>query len=367
MPAEARSHENATLEVQRQDLGEARISEAPLAPPGPGEVQVKVERFALTANNITYGLIGEQLGYWDFFPAPDGEAGWGRLPAMGWGEIVVSEVEGLEIGTRYYGWYPMSRLCNFTATATETGFRDDGSHRSEHAPIYRAYECTLADPAAEGVEEIEDRHALLRGLFATAVLAEDFFAEAEYFGADTVIVLSASSKTAIGFAMRAADRGLERVIGLTSAANREFVEGLGIYSLVLTYGGELELPLVDSVLIDMAGSGEVLARVHARLGDQLKHSMLVGMSHQQLSAPEIDSGPMPEFFFAPTQIEKRGHELGAADFRSLVDGGVVGLITASSDWLKIERSAGPDAALEAYRLVREGKTAPALGRIVSLH
>ncbi len=358
---------NATLEVQREDLAEARIYERAAGEPGPGEVQVEVERFALTANNITYGLIGEQLGYWDFFPALERESGWGRLPAMGWGKIVASEVEGLEVGRRYYGWYPMARFCNFTASANKGGFRDDGPHRSEHARIYRTYERTPADPTADGTEEIEDRHALLRGLFATAVLAEDFFAESDYFGAGAAILLSASSKTAIGFAQRAVERDLDEVIAVTSPGNREFVEGLGLYSRVLTYGEEDGLPLIDSVLIDMSGSSEVLARVHSHLQERLKYSMLVGMSHQQFSVPEPSDGPTPEFFFAPTQVEKRSSELGADAFRSMVGAGVGGLIMASSEWLTIQHSQGPEAALDVYHEVRRGGTSPAVGRIVSLH
>ncbi|NRA84799.1 MAG: DUF2855 family protein [Gammaproteobacteria bacterium] len=29
----------------------------------------EVDKFALTANNITYGMTGDTLGYWLFFPA----------------------------------------------------------------------------------------------------------------------------------------------------------------------------------------------------------------------------------------------------------------------------------------------------------
>ena len=32
-------------------------------------VTFEVERFAFTANNLTYFMMGEKLGYWQFFPA----------------------------------------------------------------------------------------------------------------------------------------------------------------------------------------------------------------------------------------------------------------------------------------------------------
>ncbi|HKJ36497.1 MAG TPA: DUF2855 family protein [Solirubrobacterales bacterium] len=360
---------NQTLEVQRQRIAEARIAEAPLEPLRDGEVRVRVERFALTANNITYGVIGEMLGYWEFFPPPadDAAAGWGRIPAMGWGEVVASEADGIEPGGRYYGWYPMSRWCTMTATATQAGFRDDGAHRSEHAPVYRAYLETSADPLHEPGADAEDRHALLRGLFGTAYVADEFFAARDYFGASTVIVLSASSKTAIGFAQRAARRGLGEVVGLTSDRNREFVEGLGFYDRVLTYGAEDELTESDSVLIDMAGNGEILQRVHTHLGDRLKHSMIVGMSHHDAPRGEVEGGPQPEMFFAPAEIKQLSDVLGREEFQRRLAEATGGLISASADWLTLERSSGSEQALDAYRSVLEGSTPPSVGRIVSLH
>ncbi|MEM7658787.1 MAG: DUF2855 family protein, partial [Bacteroidota bacterium] len=45
----------------------------------PGEIQVEVEKFAYTANNITYAVAGDTIGYWKFFP-PVGTKDeiWGR-------------------------------------------------------------------------------------------------------------------------------------------------------------------------------------------------------------------------------------------------------------------------------------------------
>jgi N-acetylglutamate synthase/N-acetylornithine aminotransferase len=47
-----------------------------------GDVQVRVDAFALTANNLTYAVTGDRFGYWELFPA---DAGWGRIPAWGVG------------------------------------------------------------------------------------------------------------------------------------------------------------------------------------------------------------------------------------------------------------------------------------------
>ena len=76
-----------TFEVERTNPSTTRVCEEELSELGPDEVLLAVDRFALTANNITYAVAGEMLGYWNFFPA---ENGWGRIPAMGYADVVAS-------------------------------------------------------------------------------------------------------------------------------------------------------------------------------------------------------------------------------------------------------------------------------------
>jgi hypothetical protein len=280
------SETNQHLEVDRSDPSKTRIREAALPNLEAGQVRLHVDRFAITANNVTYAAIGHTLGYWDFFPT--GDEGWGRVPAMGFGEVVASEHPEIAVGGRYYGWFPMSRSVDLRVSATGDGLRDEGEHRAAHAPVYRSYNATDRDAFYQSGTDNEDRIALLRGLFLTAFLADDFFADQDDFGARRVIVLSASSKTAIGFAQRAAARGLGEVIGLTSAANCDFVRGLPWYDRVVAYDDlESISPEGDAISIDMSGNGAVLGRLHAHLEDRLRYSMAVGLSH-------LGSPPRPE-------------------------------------------------------------------------
>ena len=162
------------LEVDRTAVGQTRVVDLPSPPLGDGEVRLRIDRFALTANNITYAVFGDVLAYWEFFPT---DLPWGRVPAMGWAEVVESANDDIAVGSRFYGWYPMAAETTILATATADGFRDDGPHRQPHAPVYRSYVDTRHDGMHDPSPDGEDRHALLRGLFLTGFLAEEFFAD----------------------------------------------------------------------------------------------------------------------------------------------------------------------------------------------
>jgi Protein of unknown function (DUF2855) len=373
---------NHVLEIRRRSIGDAEVHEEPLADLQPGEIRLRVDRFAVTANNVSYAGAGDLLGYWDFFPSSD-PAVWGRVPAVGFAEIVESRHPDLAPGGRYHGWFPMAETVTFTATATADGFRDDGAHRQAHAPIYRAYTRTDLDPLYDDRPDGEDRHALLRVLLLTGFLADEFFADsggatadgaAPFFGAEQVIVLSASSKTAIGFAQRAAKRDGLAVIGLTSARNADFVRSLGYYDTVVTYDRiddpDSGVPLVDSVVIDMAGNPDVLAAVHQRLGERIQHSMMIGKSHHD-ATPSADAGampgPAPQFFFAPTELDRLVQAWGAPEYQRRTAEATHEFIDASRAWMTIDERRGPDGPASAWRSVHGGEVAPDVGVVASFH
>ena len=357
---------NVTLQVNRAAHGDSRVHEAAMPDLTAGQVRLRIERFALTANTVTYATTGDTLGYWDFFPT--GEPGWGCVPAMGWAEVVESQHPEVATGGRYYGWYPMARCVDMTVTPTTDGLRDDGPHRATHAPVYRAYTATDRDALYDAGTDAEDRHALLRGLFITGWLAEDYFADNDWFGARRVLVLSASSKTAIGFAHCADARAGIEVIGVTSSRNHAFTHGLGCYDEVVAYDDIAAIPAgAPIVSIDMAGSGPVLAAVHSHFGDRLQHSMAVGRSHHEApSRTAALPGPKPAFFFAPTQVKKRVQEWGPRGYQERVAAALRGFIARSPEWLQVRRSNGAAAAAAIWREVHAGRVAPEIGHVVSL-
>ncbi|MFN3257632.1 MAG: DUF2855 family protein [Ilumatobacter sp.] len=369
--------QHQTLEVRRDEIGTTRllVEDVELKD---GQVRFRVDRFAITANNITYAVFGDMLGYWDFFPssqpdADDGRPGWGRVPAMGWAEVVESRHDEIAVGRRFYGWYPMASHVVFTPTTTREGFRDDGPHRQAHAPVYRAYVDVESDGMYDEAPDGEDRHAVLRGLFLTGLLAEEFFADgggsgAEYFGTTRVVVLSASSKTAIGFAQRAALRKGVDVVAVTSTSNREFVENLGFYDQVVTYDEIDEIATEGgAVSIDMAGNPTSLAAVHRAFGDRLAYSMTVGRSHHDAPAAASNDldGPSPQLFFAPTEVGRRREQWGTEAYDALCASALDEFVDGSRSWLRIDHRFGADAVEAAWREVFDGAVEPAVGVVAA--
>ena len=183
----------------------------------------RVERFAFTANNVTYALAGEGLGYWRFFPAPHG---WGRIPVMGFGEVVRSTHPGVAEGTRCFGFFPMSRyLVIEPSRATPELIVDGAAHRAGLAPVYAQYTPVGGDPLYSASHE--DSHILLRGLFLTSYLVDDFLTEREMFGARAVLISSASSKTRSRWPP--GPRGGARRPWADRRAQPRFVKTLGCY------------------------------------------------------------------------------------------------------------------------------------------
>ena len=100
------THVGHRLFIARAQLARARLGPDPDAPDAralqPGQARLALDRFALTANNITYAAFGEAMKYWQFFPA--GDPAEGCLPVWGFADVVESLASGLDVGRRVWGY-----------------------------------------------------------------------------------------------------------------------------------------------------------------------------------------------------------------------------------------------------------------------
>ncbi|MEI7446553.1 MAG: DUF2855 family protein [Burkholderiales bacterium] len=372
--------------VSRSNLRDARVVERPLPQAeglAPGRAVLRIDRFALTANNVTYAACGSVPGleYWRFFPAPEGT---GRVPVWGFADVVASSHPELAVGDRFYGFLPMSTHLEVEpGKAGPRGFVDAAAHRAGLSPVYNTY---VRVPAAEPGEEaaaraaLEAEQMLLRPLFTTAFLIDDFLADEGFFGARRVVLGSASSKTAYATAWLLAQRrgtpGAVEVVGLTSPRNRGFVESLGCYDRALAYdeAGTLEAD-VPTVYVDMSGDAAVREAIHRRLGDALRHDCAVGFTHWEAGAPRRSEGgapeplpgPKPVMFFAPARWKKREADWGAAGFEQRLAGardGFSARVRGQGGWMTVVEGRGAADAVRVWAEAVDGRGSPSQGHVL---
>ncbi len=359
------------IEVARGELRRVRVVDPAPASLGEGEARIAVDRFGFSSNNVTYAVVGDMLRYWDFFPASPAAAGddtaWGRIPVWGFGDVVESRAPELAEGERLFGYYPMSsQLVILPGRSQERRVTDITAHRAEMPSAYNTYQRGQADPFYRA--DREELQMLLYPLFYTSFVIDDFLVDNGDFGAEQIVISSASSKTAIGEAFLAHGRG-RRMVALTSPGNVGFTRSVGVYDDVKTYHDIGTLEPVPSVYIDVSGNADVLRDVHLQLADLLRHSMTVGDTHWDHQASvTADSlpGPSPRFLFAPTQIAKRTKEWGADELNNKVAASWDRFTDWVPGWLKLQHISGADALTEVYRHFLDGHVDPAVGYVCAL-
>ena len=223
--------------------------------------------------------------------------------------------------------------------------------------------------------------SLLRPLFITSFLIDDFLADNDFFGAGdpdnngqgaTLLLSSASSKTAYGTAFQLAQRPGLQVVALTSSANVAFCESLGCYSRVLTYAQLAELsPETPCVYVDFAGSASLRHAVHSHF-KQLKYSCSIGGTQFEPSSDGAAAahapGPKATLFFAPAQIKKRGSEWGAKGLEERLlaawQGFTARVTRPDAPWLVTQVHQAPAAMDAVYGEVLAGGGDPRTGHIM---
>jgi len=349
--------------VKRDEIRECRVEESRVPEIQPGQALLRVDTFGLTANNVTYAVMGEAMSYWNFFPA---ENGWGRVPMWGFAEVERTEADGVKAGTRLYGYVPpSSHLVVTPAKADASGFVDASPHRAELPSAYHRYLATAEDrfyrPDTEAIQ------MLLRPLFFTSFLIDDQLADEELTERGPILLSSASSKTAIAAAFMLAQRDGVELVGLTSPRSAGFVSELGIYGRTVTYDAIDSLERGPATFVDFAGDAAVRQAVHGHFGDELVHSMAVGVTHwEEFGGGGELPGPHPVFFFAPTRVTKRAEDWGRIGLEQRVGDAWDPFCEWAGGWLEPLPGRGFDALQRAYIDVLEGRVAPNTAHVISL-
>ena len=354
------------LQVNRKDLRNTRVVTSTTPALAQGEVLVAIDQFGLTANNVSYAVSGDMIGYWGYYPA---EGDWGQVPVWGCANVVESSCAEVPVGDRLWGFFPMaSHAVLLPGKVREDQFVDVAEHRKALPALYNGYRRTSAEP--EFLQKMEIERCLYFPLFATSWLIYDYLVDNEFFGAQQVLIGSVSSKTAFGLAemLHNDPEVSQKVVGLTSPSNVAFVERLGCCDQIVVYGEEAQIDAaIPAAYVDMSGDARLTAALHNLLGDNMVESAMVGATHWEERGDTGDlPGAKPTFFFAPAQIGKRDAEWGpgVAMMKAMVASAEVAAKVKGEMSVEWTRDVQELAALWADML--DNKVAPSRGLMVSL-
>ncbi|MGC4806076.1 DUF2855 family protein [Micromonospora sp. DT233] len=348
-----------TFAVTRDDLRRTTLVEGVTPTLVGGEALLRVDRVGLTANNVTYAVLGDSMRYWEFFPpAPRGLGPeWGLPPLWGFAEVVASTVAGVPVGQRVYGYLPPAghlvvRPCRVDAS----GFRDASEHRADLPSPYNGYRSTTGDPAYRADQE--DLLVLFRPLFFTSFMLADQVVDNDFYAATSLVVSSASSKTAYAAAYELHGRGA-RLVGLTSPGNLAFTRSLGCYDEVVSYADIGALDVVPTAYLDLSGAPATRAALRRHLGDRLVRDIAIGLTTQTPNADAAD-----EVFFAPVQMRKRRLDWGREGLDRRFTDAWRRFTGSVGGWLDVRIDVGPAALQRAWPEVLAGRTPPRVGQII---
>ncbi|WP_169545499.1 DUF2855 family protein [Sneathiella aquimaris] len=355
-----------TILIDKDDITKSSLHPAAdHTPLKAGQIEVALNRFALTANNITYATLGKSFGswtdmpgYWAFFPAESETVG--QLPVWGFATVTGSENPDIEVGEELYGYFPLSSHLRMTPGHISKGsLVDMTAHRQALAPVYNQYNRVQAMDDLKAEEK--DLWPVFRPLLVTGYMICDQFDENGFYGADQILIASASSKTAMMTANSfRLFEGAPKLIGVTSSKNKKYTEKTKLYDHVITYDDISELsPGTKTALIDMAGNGEFINSVHQHFTENLTFSLLVGISHWDSSRPAKGlPGPQPTPFFAPGRIKARSADWGAGGLKARMNAAWDSFAALAPTLTQMMDLTGPQAAKDTYDQLVNGAVDP---------
>lgn len=295
-------------------------------------ILICVDRFGFSANNITYQALGEHplFRYFDFHAPPnDHERGissstHGVVPVWGFGTVIGSSLPKVEVGERLYGYLAPTRYVLVEIDPNDVNKHAIYVPRAHLPPDRRPYnQITRCSSDPVYTKETEDLIMLYRPLFWTSFWCEDWLYTSGYYGNDndaapgavTMLISSASSKTAFCFAYCVRKRAeaeaeattsrksnskpkptsttTPTLIGITSSKNLAFTKRLGLYDQVYSYDEFTSVPALNInnnrgkeartgtsrwIYIDVAGNDKLNDKVYKHFESPYTGTLVMSVS-----------------------------------------------------------------------------------------
>lgn len=353
--------------IKRTDFRETKIMETQTLPLEDDQIRVRIDKMGLTANNVSYAVSGDMIGYWKFFPA---EGDWGKVPGWAMADVVESNSDAIAVGERLWGFFPMASDVVLTpGKVADDLFMDATPHRKELPALYNQYRRVQGEPKL--MQSMEDERCVLFPLFMTSFIIYDYLIDNDFFGAEKVIIGSVSSKTGFGLArlLKEDSEVSPRVVGITSPGNVAFLQNLGCCDQIATYGNEAEIDAgIPSAYVDMSGNSPLTERVHHHIGENIVASEVVGGTHWEAERKLLDDlpGATPKFFFTPAQAAKRNDDWGPGVLNAKAGAASAETAKAVSDQISFDRVEGASAVQSVWLDLLDNKISPNRGLLISI-
>jgi hypothetical protein len=350
----------ASFIINKTNLADARwVEQPPMSLDtglSTGQIALAVDGVGLSSNNITYALTGDSVGYWDFFP--HAEEGYGIMPVWGFADVVSSKHDDIKVGQRVFGFFPAATHWVMTPSkVTREGFIDVHPGRKSNAPVYDSYLFTAADKVYDPEREVWQ--ANFRPLFLTSFVLAEFVAAQTKHQRTTVLLTSASSKTAYGCAFLLNALPNVEVIGLTSEHNVEFVQDLGCYDEIVEYTDVHNMRYRNPVwILDFAGNKALLQNLQEILDSYHQHTAFIGVTDVAAQRNKPSGKLKGSVFFAPEHVKQLTHLLGRELFLAKYFDAWYRVAVALNPLLEQVDVDGQEAFLRQYQTLLAGDIDP---------
>jgi len=255
-----------------------------------------------------------------------------------------------------------------------------GSFGKDRRPYKQMTFCET-DPMYQ--KDREDDIMLYRPLFWTSYWFEDWLNANNYFTTKTVVVSSASSKTAFTVAYNIQRRKQQprspavRVVGLTSQSNLQFTRNLGLYDDIFTYADLASVASTNPssqplIYVDVLGNPPLNSRVNEVLSPSVFVSLGMSNPTDGATGSVISKGDKGKTsvksFFMPEWLAVRIKQLNPQQIVKLQVEAWVALMRDCVKWVNIEKiyGTGESGVILSYRKTLEGKVGADKGQAFSL-
>jgi NADPH:quinone reductase-like Zn-dependent oxidoreductase len=351
------------------------------------EIRLRVDKLGLTANNKFYMDFGEQPSFHFNAAYPTGDETLVNIPAWGLATVIESNVPDVPVGQTYRGFLQLADTIQFPVTPSE-----NGGFNVVRDKVHVAYNSFVkVSSALASANDTESDIALVTWPgFVTGYGLCQQLVRRQYYGASTVILTSASSKVSLAASYFLKQQGNVpvKIIGYTSASNKDFCIQTGLYDDVVTYDDTLETN-EKCVLIDVAGNGSLYHRLQPKLikvlavgnsndiseeSSTFKQFSWIGTMKLIMTFMGMSNwfrswlNPQLELFFVFDIMQELKQELGQAKLDVQMDAAMKEFVDAiiTNKWMTVRTCDSLESIQQAHVDICKGNVKPSEAVVVDM-